>query len=695
MDKRDTAGLQRAYSLEERADQAREQIGSTRIERWPKLVLVFSFLLVLFEVPLVQLVREGRAVQAGQDFSSLDIFARAREALGVLWGGQPPTSLSDPDYTREALAKDGWFDRLLKANRFILRSKQAYEDDLRDGSWLTTLLRAQAQRVQTGLLGVGNEKTLVGEDGWLFFHQSISHLTGPGFLDENHQARRRAQGNEWRRPPQPDPVLALLHFRLVLAKRGILLVVVPVPNKPAIYPDRFSTRYAGCPHEAVRNASWQQFMAELRQPVRFFEGRFKRYQAIVRNPAFAAWRPYLAELERHRAELERSPTLVYDPAPDLLRARCGLERSVFLKSDLHWRPEGLAQAASGLARFLEQHLELGPADEAPADTRTELVEGRGDIGRMLGLPLEAALRLRERVIVTQVLEGDGLWRPDRDAQVLLLGGSFTNIYSLEPMGWGEGGGLAERLSLELRRPVDSIARNDRGAHQSRQELNRELSRGRDRLQGKKAVVFEFDVRELTHGDWKLLPMNLGQPPAASLWTPKSGESIQASGSVHAISHVPRPHAVPYKDHLCAVELVDLETAGRRLPTGSATVAYMQSMKDHRWTSVPRLRLGERIQVSLSAWDDSGPLASLNRSDLERWEFEDHSWAELLSDHSGSEQARSQASAGAHAGPGWPEGLALLVLALLLAAMLLLIDRRERRGKQGKREPLPHEPSAQE
>ncbi len=684
----ETDALHRSYSLDERADQAREQIGVTEIGRWPKLVLVFVFLFLVLAVPVAQLVLEARTVGAGDEMPSLAVFTRVREALGVLFARRPPHSLSDPDFSQARLAHDGWLDRLFKANRFFLRTKQAYEDDLRDGSWLTAGLRAQAQRVRTGWLGVGNEKTLVGRDGWLFFHESFSHVTGPGFLADDQLARRRAQGDEWHDSPQPDPVLALLHLRLVLARRGIPLVVMPVANKPTLYADKLSGRFDPCAGQAVRNPSWQQFLAELRQPGRFFDGRFQAYAAVVRNPAFAAWRPFIDDLGRHREELERGPTLVCDPTPELLEARCREGQQVFLKSDLHWRPEAVARAAAGLARFIEQQVQLDPADSPALDTRPVQVEGLGDIGRMLGLPPEAAAQLRERVTVTQVLAGEGLWRPDRSAGVLLVGDSFANIFSLQPMGWGEGGGLAEHLSLALGRPVDSIARNDRGAHQSRAQLNRELGRGRDRLAGKRVVVFEFNARELTYGDWKLLPMTLGQPRRAGLWTPEVGRALEARGTVVAVSHVPRPDAVPYKDHLCAVELVDLESDDDGLPAGSATVAYMRSMRDRVWTAVPRLRLGDRIRVRLSAWDDSGPLASLNRSDLERWEFADHAWAELIGEPAGVQDRR----AGAAAGFGWPEGLSLVVLAGLLAAMLMLIDRRERVKGPISGERAPHEPA---
>jgi len=99
---------------------------------------------------------------------------------------------------------------------------------------------------------------------------------------------------------------------------------------------------------------------------------------------------------------------------------------------------------------------------------------------------------------------------------LLLGDSFTNIYAVRsafaqsedgvPLDWGESAGLAEQLSHHLGRPVDRIARNAGGSHSTRRDLARDLARGGDRLDGVRVVVWQFAVRELSHGDWPVIPL---------------------------------------------------------------------------------------------------------------------------------------------------------------------------------------------
>ena len=127
---------------------------------------------------------------------------------------------------------------------------------------------------------------------------------------------------------------------------------------------------------------------------------------------------------------------------------------------------------------------------------------------MLRLPPGQTLFAPERAPVSPVLDLRGRpWKADPAAELLLLGDSFTNIYSDPALGWGAGAGLAEQLGYFLQRPVDRIALNAGGSHASREALARSLASGDDRLAGKKIVVYQFAVRELAQGDWKLVALD--------------------------------------------------------------------------------------------------------------------------------------------------------------------------------------------
>ena len=96
-----------------------------------------------------------------------------------------------------------------------------------------------------------------------------------------------------------------------------------------------------------------------------------------------------------------------------------------------------------------------------------------------------------------------MWRSSPTADVLLLGDSFSNIYALSSLGWGDGAGLAEQLSYELQRPLDRITQNDEGANATRVALRRA---GAARLAGKRVVIYQFAARELASGDWRMVPL---------------------------------------------------------------------------------------------------------------------------------------------------------------------------------------------
>jgi hypothetical protein len=192
------------------------------------------------------------------------------------------------------------------------------------------------------------------------------------------------------------------------------------------------------------------------------------------------------------------------------------------------------------------------------DLESAILRRTGDILRMLKLPAGQKAYDLQEVETKQVLVGNALWRPNKEARVLLLGDSFCNIFSLESMGWGESAGFAEQLSRALGgQPLDCILRNSDGSFATREFLSRELARGRDRLVGKKVVVWEFAVRELAFGNWKLLDMKLGRPQITHFLSPGPKEEMVVNGMVEAVSPVPLAGSVPYKDHILTVHLVDI------------------------------------------------------------------------------------------------------------------------------------------
>jgi alginate O-acetyltransferase complex protein AlgJ len=391
----------------------------TEISREVAQGMVVLFLLLIFAIPISQFFLEK---VRGEESMLLDVFRRTP--------------------TRESLKQ--------------------FEDDLDKASYAKDYTQPRMQTLLTGMGRVGNKKAVVGHDGWLYYKPGITFLGGPGFLDPDIMGVRiKASLDDGDVPVHPDPRPAIFAFHQALAKRGIKLVLFPVPDKTMMQPLQLHRR--GNPTKPLpvpRALDWDRFVGELRA----------------------------------------GGVAVFDPTPAVLEP--GAQH--YLVQDTHWTPEWMAVVAQQLATFATETGGLTPpATPLPLKSVPQEVQRVGDVVDMLKLREGQTLFAPQAVTVQQVQDAAGKpWESDPKGDVLLLGDSFTNVFTFDAMGWGAAAGLGPHLALALRRPVDVIAQNDSGAFATRQALARELGSGEDRLAGKKVVIWEFASRELAVGDWK-------------------------------------------------------------------------------------------------------------------------------------------------------------------------------------------------
>ena len=116
------------------------------------------------------------------------------------------------------------------------------------------------------------------------------------------------------------------------------------------------------------------------------------------------------------------------------------------------------------------------------------------------------------------------------------------------------------------------------------------------------MIYQFAIRELAVGNWKRIDLKPGTPPQVKYLTLPPGSERIVRGRIEAVSAVPRPGTVAYKDHVMAIHLTDLEADGRPLAETEAMV-YMRSMTDNVWTAAARYRPGESVTLRLIAWSD--------------------------------------------------------------------------------------------
>ncbi len=533
-----------------REELAAIEVGHTEIRPGVARALTAFFLAIVFGVPLLQMILEpsdGDPAIAKASMGS-GFIPTCSEALKIL-------------PSMEELWKVRGLDSLSMVNQKMLRRINDFETNLDDQSILQRTLVTPTQWVLTGMLRAGNEKAYCGRDRWLFYRPGIDYITGHGFLDPDVLRKRNQSGNEWTAPPQPDPVKGIVHFKKQLEARGIELIVMPTPVKPMLHPEMFSARFADR-HQALQNPSYSEFEKRL------------------------------------AAEGVR----VFDPSSHLMALKKQTQAPVYLETDTHWTPSGMQGVAVELSRYI-RHLSHTLSNRKPVSflRRKIEVENMGDVAGMLKLPEDQDFYQPQRVSIQKVLQPNGTeWKPDPEAEILLLGDSFSNIYSLKGMNWGEGAGLAEQLSFELQCPLDRIVINDHGAHASRRILANELFRDGERLQGKALVIWQFAIRELSEGDWQLIELKSG-PRRKTVETSTSPAELMVTGSIKSIGTPPRPGQVPYKDAVTAIHLKNLRIANGKLPSETILV-YAWVMRDNKLTRAARFKPGQDMTVRLIPWN---------------------------------------------------------------------------------------------
>jgi alginate O-acetyltransferase complex protein AlgJ len=449
-----------------------------------------------------------------------------------------------------------------------------WEEDLDQSSVARRVLQPRVQEWLSAGGGFGNTKVVMGHNGWLYFRPGVDWLTGRGILTVpqiNNRYLDLVEGVH--APRQWDPRLAIIEFNKQCAAAGAHLIIVPIPDKAALQPGEL-TRRMGVTAAPVTNADYAAFLAELRG----------------------------------------AAVDVFDPTPRSLSSA----EPLFLAQDTHWTPQWMKEVAAALAVHIWEQQLLPQNGREHYQIRPQTVSRVGDLVDLLKLPAGQRMFAAQNVRIEQVIDErtNQFWRSRDDAAVLLLGDSFTNIFSAEGMGWGESAGFAEHLSARLRSPLTRIAQNDAGAYATRRTLAGMLARGKDVLAGKKVVVWEFAARELAVGDWRAIEMKLGHPSPAGFLTMKAGEAMTVTGTVDAVAAAVRPGTVPYKDHVVAVHLIDIRAAREGSQTVTQALVYMYGMRDNVLAPAARYSPEQRVTLRLRPWGDvSGKLDAINRAEL--------------------------------------------------------------------------------
>jgi hypothetical protein len=331
-----------------------------------------------------------------------------------------------------------------------------WDDNAKDRSVFAKALRPWALQKRYDLFKEVAPKSVQGADGWLFYDQDVDYLLDPPYTDERFYKGTFDTLVDGKRVNLRNPLVAMEDFRARLAARGIGLLLVPIPGKPSIYPEKLYPGFRG-----------------------------------------TAQSPTLSLLE----ELKRRGFQTADLFAPLLRAKADGRFQLYLKRDTHWTPQGVDIAADVLAGRIK---ELVPGLDAAEGLGTEpgprfalrdtTVMRWGDIAEMTKVPERKAVWEEEKVEAHPVLDlaAGRPYKDDPASPILWLGDSFSRIYQTDAPG---SAGIIAQVAYRLNRPLASIV-NDGGASTV---VRQQLARRPELLQGKKLVVWTFVERDLRFG----------------------------------------------------------------------------------------------------------------------------------------------------------------------------------------------------
>jgi alginate O-acetyltransferase complex protein AlgJ len=455
-----------------------------------------------------------------------------------------------------------WTSRTFAANRAATAGIGDFESSLEDSSQLVAAVRPATLDALLRFGGAGSEEAYVGRDGWLFYRPDVDALV---------MSRGANSGT---------PAEGLAAWAADLADRGVRLVFVPLPGKAAIHPEQLASAGNSFTAPPVPRGM-EEFSADLA----------------------TAWQ----RLAQERGLSAVPAPVVLDPAPLLWSRKEG--GAQFLRTDSHWTPDAMAAVADTTAETLAAM--LGLALPGVGGTPREEIRGIGDTASMMDLPESSPLSAPQNVIISPVKNADGTeWRPDRASPVLVVGDSYTNIYSRADLGWGTSAGFAEQLSRRLGFAVDRLSRNDAGARSAREMVTAEAAKNPGWLAGKKVIVWPLAMREVAAGDWS--PVFWPEAAQAEgFLVVEPGETREVSATVAAVGPLPEPGNTPYADFLTAVHLTGIDG------TDAQAVVYVRTMQDRKLLSSEALRPGTTVRAKLLSYAErSGELDSLNRGELE-------------------------------------------------------------------------------
>ena len=290
----------------------------------------------------------------------------------------------------------------------------------------------------------------------MFDQRDITCITGLGPLAGDKTSTLHLP----KLPGKPTSKTIILDFAQQLKSRGVPLLLIIVPTKVMLYPERLTG-------DEVEDSSAPLYHADEAELVEQLTGAGIDVQ----------------DLTEVMMSMKQQPLKFKYP--------------IFFPTETHWTPETMQGFAKSIALHIRKaHPGAAAADPVETSAQVHDEHSFGNQVKRMRLRFPEAVFAPESVGLVTLAGTEN----DRDASVMLLGGSLVNVFDDPALGFAPegstkrlGAGFAQHLAFYLGQRIDTIAINNGGITAVRREVAKRYD---DELRAKKLVVWLVSADDL-------------------------------------------------------------------------------------------------------------------------------------------------------------------------------------------------------
>ena len=438
-----------------------------------------------------------------------------------------------------------------KKNQSLNEHLKSFEKNLETALFAETPRKLTQSTLSLSPLKEGNRNVRIGKDGWLFLDDAIESLTGQGPFPF------QKDGN--------SPVYAIKRFADQLDNFGARLILVSIPSKAMIYPEKINHNIKG----------------------------------PISHP----------DAQRLVSELNSLPNL---DVLDLTRSLFNLKKDtkVFLKQDTHWTPEAMEEAAKIIANHIKSmDINIDKVNLNPK--QKEERKAYGDLVEKINIWDGA---FSQESVIAKPIKGN---TRDRNSEIILLGDSFTNIYSSnQGLGWGNNAGLPEHIASNVGTPIDVISINGGGATEVRKKLAQRRGCSED-MKNKKVVIWAITCRDLFLSQEQCIDRNISWENVSfdkrPLEKKPANNKITIRAKLIEKPKIPDPNQTTYKDLLYGADYEIIETISGKVPEEGKKIAVVNwAFKNRVLLPSANYEIGSVRNLQLMPFEEMKDLQTLEQ-----------------------------------------------------------------------------------